>query len=153
MAIMSWITWVAIGVTLLAAELVTPGSFFILFFGLSGLLVALFTYFGAFPSAEIQWMAFAIISLVLLPVLRPKLMALTAPPNARGDESGMEGESVFPLQALQPGAFGRGEARGTVWSVKNIGSAPVEVRERCRVVAIDGLTLHISKEHISKDSD
>ena len=47
---------------------------------------------------------------------------------------------------IAPGAVGRAELRGTVWSALNVGIAALHRGQRCAVRKVDGLTLHISAE-------
>ncbi|PKL19294.1 MAG: hypothetical protein CVV49_01545 [Spirochaetae bacterium HGW-Spirochaetae-5] len=61
------ITWLAIGIILMALEIVMPG-FIIFWFGAGGLLTALFVFIGVLSpvSAEWQWIFFFLASLSML---------------------------------------------------------------------------------------
>ena len=61
------ITWLAIGVILIALEIVIPG-FIIFWFGAGGILTAIFVYLKILPAgnAEWQWIFFFLASLSML---------------------------------------------------------------------------------------
>jgi membrane protein implicated in regulation of membrane protease activity len=56
------------------------------------------------------------------------------------------GESALPLEDIPPGAVGRAELRGTVWTARNSAPAAVPRGERCVVVRVDQLTVSIEPE-------
>jgi inner membrane protein len=61
------LVWLAIGIIIMAFEIIIPG-FIIFWFGAGGVLTALFVFTGILPngSAEFQWMFFFLSSLILL---------------------------------------------------------------------------------------
>ncbi len=61
------VVWLAIGIIIMACEIVMPG-FIIFWFGAGGVLTALFVFIGIIPenSAEWQWIFFFLSSFVLL---------------------------------------------------------------------------------------
>ena len=58
----------------------------------------------------------------------------------------MVGDLAVPLEEIAPGAVGRAELRGTVWSARNRAARPVARGERCRVVTVDQLMIFIEPE-------
>ena len=63
---MVWWHWMVLGLFLTALELVAPGSFFIIFFGVAALLVGLLDLWGLAGPVWVQWLLFAIISVAAL---------------------------------------------------------------------------------------
>jgi membrane protein implicated in regulation of membrane protease activity len=51
------------------------------------------------------------------------------------------GEEAIILDDLDPGAVGKGELRGTTWTVRTAGDRTLRRGERARVARVDGLTL------------
>jgi membrane protein implicated in regulation of membrane protease activity len=51
-----------------------------------------------------------------------------------------------PLEDLAPGAIGKAELRGTVWTARNADSRPLAKGERSRVLRVDGLMLLLRGE-------
>ncbi len=56
------------------------------------------------------------------------------------------GEVATLTDDLAAGAVGKAELRGTTWTVLNRGEGPLARGQRCRVVAVDGLTLQVRGE-------
>ena len=72
---MVWWYWMVLGLALLAAEMTTPGGFYILFFGLSALLVGTMAGLGIVDLDWLQWLLFSVIAIGSLLVFRGPLMA------------------------------------------------------------------------------
>lgn len=62
---LSWITWLAIGLLLMALEIVVP-ALVLFWFGVGAVLAALFVLIGVLSSAEAQWIFFFLSSLAFL---------------------------------------------------------------------------------------
>ena len=56
---MIWWYWMLLGLVLLGAEMVTPGGFYILFFGLAALIVGSLTGLGFTQAEWLQWLLFS----------------------------------------------------------------------------------------------
>jgi membrane protein implicated in regulation of membrane protease activity len=138
---MAWWAWILMGLALLAAEMVTPGGLFALFFGLGALVVGLMVLAGLGGPVWLQWFLFAGLSLAALALLRRRLRATAARDQPQVDA--IVGEVAFPTTALEPEAFGKAELRGTVWEARNVAAVRLEAGQRCRVERVDGLLLHI----------
>jgi membrane protein implicated in regulation of membrane protease activity len=138
-------TWIALGLLLAALELATPGGFFILFFGVSAVLVGLGQLVGVLTPAWAQWSAFTVIALAALAVFRKPLLKWVQPADRRQVDS-LVGDPAVALEALPAGGRGKAEVRGAVWNARNVAGRAVAARERCRVVAVNGLELDIHPE-------
>ncbi len=62
---LSPIVWLAVGLTLFAAEVLVPG-FVVFWFGVGGVLTALLVYLRLLASAEAQWLFFFVSSFAFL---------------------------------------------------------------------------------------
>lgn len=142
---MAWWLWVVFGFALLACELLTPGGFYFLFFGLGAIAVGLLVWVGALGPAWLQWLLFSLISLVCLFPLRGRLLRWM-----RSDEDvpidTLVGQSALLLDDLPPGELGKAELRGSAWSARNAGERPLRKGERGRVTRVEGLTLWVRAE-------
>ena len=143
---MPWWAWMLIGIALLAAEMLTPGGFYVLFFGLAALVVGAAGAAGIELHPALQWLAFAALSIVATLLLRQPLLARLQirSPKARVDD--LSGETAVPVEPIAPGAVGRAELRGTTWTARNAGTRALAAGERCRVVRAEGLTLVLEAE-------
>jgi membrane protein implicated in regulation of membrane protease activity len=144
---MIWWYWMVLGLALLGAEMTTPGGFYILFFGLSALLVGTLTGLDMVQADWLQWLLFSIIAVGSLLIFRgPLLSRLSDAHSGRPDIDSMVGEVAIPLEALAAGATGKAELRGTTWSAKNVGTTSVSKGQRGKVTKVDGLTLWMVAE-------
>lgn len=143
---MAWWWWVLAGLALLGIEAVTPGGFVALFFGLAAIAVGVVAAAGVPMPVWLEWLLFSVGSVVALLVFRnPLLRALQA--GSRGHaKADVVGEVATLLDDVAAGAVGRGELRGTTWTVRNDDARTLARGERARVVRIDGLTLWLRGE-------
>jgi inner membrane protein len=142
---MSWWVWVIGGLVLAAIEVATPGGFFVIFFGLSAVLVGLLDLAGLLPQAWLQWLLFPVLALVGLRLFRPRFLAMLNATEPRNVDS-LVGEVAIVVGDIAPGQHGRAELRGSTWQVRNVGQVGIVGGQRTRVAAVDGLTLDIRPE-------
>jgi membrane protein implicated in regulation of membrane protease activity len=138
---LTWWLWLLAGCALLALELLTPGGFYIFFFGIGAIVIALLSVSGLLVSATGQWLLFALISVVLLLAFRKPMQRKLSVAD-RGIDS-MIGESARAMEEIGVAGLGKAELRGTVWTARNSGERSIVAGERCRVERIEGLTLYV----------
>lgn len=143
---MIWWAWCLLGLALLAGELLTPGGFFLAFFGVSALLVGILVYLGLMPSPALQWLLFSVVSVLAVLLLRRPLLKWLQPRLAGRRVNELENETAIAREEIAPGAVGRAELRGSPWQARNVGEVPLQPGQRCRVERIDGLQLHLRAE-------
>ena len=144
---MIWWYWLLLGLLLLGAEMMTPGGFYILFFGLAALVVGAIAALDLVQGDSTQWLLFSGIAVASLLVFRGPLLArINASEVKHPDVDSMMGEIAIPVETLAVGAIGKVELRGTTWSAKNTGLTPLNKGQRSKVTGMDGLTLQISGE-------
>jgi inner membrane protein len=143
---MYWWLWLVLGLIFVGLEVLTPGGFYVLFFGIGALVVGSLTGFGWGGPIWFQWLLFSAISLLSLLCFRPHLVRATRSKERPDPIDTLEGEIALLVDDLPPDAVGRAELRGTTWTVRN-GDQRLLVRgQRCRVSRVDGLTLWIHGE-------
>jgi membrane protein implicated in regulation of membrane protease activity len=144
---MIWWYWMILGLALLGAEMTTPGGFYILFFGLSALVVGTLTGLQVVQADWLQWLLFSVIAVGSLLLFRGPLLDMLGD-GRRGlpDVDSMIGEVAIPLEAIAMGATGKAELRGTTWTAKNVGTTAFSKGQRGKVTHVDGLTLWIMTE-------
>lgn len=136
--------WLAAGLVLLMIELVTPSGFYVMFFGLGALTVGAFVGSGLVDSALAEWLMFTVASLAYLLLFRGRLQDRLRQGTTEVDT--LLGEIATPRERIAPGALGRVDLRGTLWTARNDAPAVIEPDERCRVVRVDGLIVGIAPE-------
>lgn len=136
----TWI-WMAMGVALLAIELLLiDAQFYLVFLGVAALIVGLLGVAGIELPGWGQWFMFGALGLVFLFGFRRRLYG-----QLRGKlptmQSGPAGEYVTLPEDLPPGATCRIEMQGTVWTAQNGGSSPLPRGAHVRIARVDGVTL------------
>jgi inner membrane protein len=143
---MYWWLWLVLGLGLLTLEMLTPGGFYVLFFGVGALVVGTLVGLGAAGPVWLQWLLFSVISVVSLLVFRPYLLRVTHSQERPDPMDTLEGEIAMPLEDISPGSVGKAELRGTTWTAVNQDSRMLGRGQRCRVARVDGLTLSLRAE-------
>lgn len=144
---MVWWNWLLLGLVLLAAEMATPGGFYILFFGLAALIVGALAGLEWLNTAWLQWLLFSILSIISLFLFRNSLLVwMKAREPVGQDVDSMVGETAVLKEDLPPDALGKVELRGTTWSARNAGQTVLTKGHRARVKRVDGLTLWIASD-------
>ena len=142
---MDWWIWLLIGLLLLLAELVTPGGFYIIFFGVGALFVGVLAGFEVAGPAWFQYILFSVVSVVALWLFRERLLQMTRPHSSDAVDN-LIGETAVLLEDLSVNGIGKAEMRGTAWNTRNIGDKPLARGQRCKVERIEGLTLFVRAE-------
>ena len=141
---MGWWIWILGGLALLALEIVIPGGIIFLFFGVAALIVAVLVALGLGGPLWFQWLLFSVLSIVsMLTLRRPILRRLQINLDETDTIDNFRGERVRVAEELQPGAEGKGEFRGTHWTVENVGDTVLVVDSSAIVERVEGLRLFI----------
>ena len=144
---MTWWLWAFLGLFLLGSEIVTPGGFYMLFFGIGAVVVGALVGLGMIHSEWMSWLLFSVFSVASLVILRPPLRRLmTADRGNVSSVDTMGGETAIVLDDLPPGATGKAECRGSTWNAHNAGDKPLLKGQRSLVDRVDGITLWIKPE-------
>ena len=134
-----------LGLLMFVTELVTPGGFYFMFFGIGAVVVGTLAGLNAAGPLWLQFILFSILSVISLGLFRGKLLQLTrGKPTA--DVDSMVGETAFASDDIGVNGFGKVEMRGTSWNARNIGDKPLKRGERSRVERVEGLTLMVCSE-------
>lgn len=143
-AAVEWWMWLAAGLLLLLIELATPSGFFVMFFGLGAITVGVLQGIGVLGSAAAQWFVFTALSVIYLLLFRGRMQKGVERPPANIDT--LVGELAVPREPIPPGHVGRVDLRGSLWNARNDASGMLEPGQRCRVTAVEGLTIYVQPE-------
>jgi membrane protein implicated in regulation of membrane protease activity len=141
-----WWHWLLLGLLLAILELVASGGFYVLFFGVGAILVGVAVAAGAGGPVWMQFVLFVLLSIGSLVVFRSRLLKTVQREPQSPQIDTLVGEVGSAVEVLAPGAVGRVELRGSVWSARNEAPTPLAPGARCRVVGVDGLLLHVIAE-------
>ena len=142
-ATVAWWMWMILGLILLALEVMTPGGFFIAFFGVAALVIGALDLVGLAMPFGIQCLLFAALSVVSIVLFRKPLLERFEHRMPHGKVDSLVGETAMAMSEIAAGAFGKAELRGTSWNAHNIGEESIARAGRCRVIKVEGLTLHV----------
>jgi membrane protein implicated in regulation of membrane protease activity len=142
---MLWWHWLLLGVVLIALEMAASGGFYIIFFGIAAVVIALLSLADVAGPVWFQLLLFSALSVASLMFFRNPIMRRLNLEGGATDLDTLAGEFCTVLQSMPPGGNGRVEARGTSWSARNIGTTPLASGARCVVAQSERLTLLVKK--------
>jgi len=143
---MMWWHWLLLGLVLVALEMAASGGFYIIFFGIAALIVAALALAGLGGPVWLQLLLFSVFSVASLLFFRNPIMRRLNLTGGAADLDTLSGERGTVLEAMEPGAPGRVEVRGTTWSARNVGTTSLLHGARCDVVRSERLTLLVKSE-------
>lgn len=138
---MSWWIWIIIGFALLAAEF-TTATLHVGFFAVGAFVVGALVGFGLDMPLWAEILTFTAVSLFAFFVLRPLLMRRLRLDEKKVVDS-LVGEQAIAMEDIAVAATGKAEMRGSTWSARNVGETVLMQGQRCTVVEIEGLVLHL----------
>lgn len=141
-----WWQWLVFGLVLMLAELLTPGGFYIIFFGIAAVIVGLIVGLGATTDTTMEIGMFVVLAVLSLMVFRGRFLQWFQADPQRPPVDQLVGEVGVANEDLPPGQVGRVELRGAAWSARNDSTDVVARGVRVKVTRVDGLTLHVKPE-------
>jgi membrane protein implicated in regulation of membrane protease activity len=143
---MDWWIWVLGGLVLLLAEVLTPGGFFVVFFGAGAILVGALKLLGWSGPGWAEWLVFTVLSVASLALFRRPLMRRFSLGGKSKPVDRLEGETAIVTEDVAPGSVGKAEMRGASWTARSSGTIGLARGQRCRVERVEGLTLWLRAE-------
>jgi membrane protein implicated in regulation of membrane protease activity len=143
--VMEWWIWILLGLVLILVELLTPGGFYIIFFGIGAVVVGVLAGLNAAGPLWFQCILFSILSILSLWLFREKLLSLTAG-ERREEVDTLIGEIAVVAEDIAINSVGKAELRGTSWNARNIGDKILTQGQRCKVERVEGLTIFVRAE-------
>ena len=136
--------WLILGLVLLVGEMLTPGGFFIIFFGIGALVVGVLGLAGVVMPLWLQGVAFSAVSVVALLLFRKPLLERFAPPPTHKVDP-LVGEEAVALEEIGAGKLGKVELRGTPWNARTLDGRTLAKGARVRVERVEGLTVFVGR--------
>jgi membrane protein implicated in regulation of membrane protease activity len=124
------------------------GGFYIIFFGISAIAIAMLRVADLSGPFWVQLVLFSAIAVGSLLAFRNPLIRWLKLDGPGADVDPLVGDLAVPLEEIAPGAVGRAELRGTVWSARNRAARALVRGERCRVVTVEQLMIFIEPEGV-----
>jgi len=140
-------SWGAIGLILLAVEMAT-GTFYVLWFGVAALCVAIATWLFPELTSAIQFTIFAVLSLGSLTIWKryyKKTETHSRVGQAQGEEVGRIGTVTKATNPSKNGVihFTQGLMGSREWTA--VSDETIEAGSQATVIAVEGNALRISK--------
>lgn len=147
---MPWWGWLVIGIGLLGVEMfVIDAQFYLVFLGISAVVVGLIGLSGVTLPEWTQWLTFAVLSLATMVTFRRRLYELVRYRSGHVQQRLTVGDRVLIPDRLDPGKTCRVEYRGSTWTARNIGPDVIEAGKEAVIVTVDDLTLQVSAQSTS----
>ena len=145
---MSWWIWMVLGLGLAAVEILTPGGFFVIFFGVAAIVVGVISGLGLGGPPWFEWLLFSVIAIVSLLLFRQPLLRKIERSQRKDTVDLLEGEIAVALEDIARGSIGKVELRGSSWSARNESERTIGKGERSRVEKVEGLMLFVRPEGV-----
>ena len=146
---MSPLMWLALGVILMAVEILAP-SFIVFWFGLGAAITALLLYLGIVESVSAQWLLFFISSLVFLCLWFGyfKKKFRPAPSGDQRDPTlfNLRGKCISSIEPGKPGEVLLYETYHGLTRWKAESSEVIDIDEEIQVLEASGIKLIVKKE-------
>jgi membrane protein implicated in regulation of membrane protease activity len=143
---MQWWAWVAVGAVLLGSELAfIDAQFYLVFVGVSALIVGFLELVGLVPDDWVQWALFGLLAVLLVVIFRRRIYSLLRR-KLPDMKQGPVGETVVLPMQLKPGESCRVEYCGSSWNATNGGASLILAGQKARIDRVNGLTLVIHGE-------
>ncbi len=141
---MPWWGWIALGTLLLGAEMaLIDAEFFLVFIGISAILVGMADLLGLAVPAWGEFLIFAALAGGSMVFFRQRVYTLVRG-NTKDIETIPIGEKISVDTDIAAGGKARVEYRGTTWSVVNVGTEIITAGTTASIQQIDGTVLKIS---------
>jgi membrane protein implicated in regulation of membrane protease activity len=141
---MPWWGWIALATLLLGAEMtLIDAEFYLVFIGVSALLVGMADLLGPAVPAWGEFLIFAALAGGSMIYFRQRVYTLVRG-NTKDIETVPIGEMISVDTNIAAGGKGRIEYRGTTWSVVNVGTEIIAAGTMASIQKIDGTVLKIS---------
>ena len=140
---MAWWMWMLLGLVLTVAEAQIPTNFFLLAFGIGGVITGALVGLGLGGPSWSQWLFFTVTSIATV-VIAQRTLSRAAETSHQVDD--LRRESALVIEHIPAGGIGRAELRGTTWSARGVDGVALARGTRCRVDRVDGLTLWLRAE-------
>lgn len=150
---MTPLIWLAIGVILMAVEIVAPG-FIIFWFGLGAALTALLSFTGITESETVQWLIFFSSSILFLTlwfgVLKKRLQTGVEDDQRDPTLFNLHGKCITRIEPGKPGEVELYESYHglTRWKAESAGI--IELNDEIQVLEASGIKLIVKKNERSQ---
>jgi len=136
--------WVIIGFIFCIGEMLTPGMFFQLIFGIAAFITAVLSYYHV--PVHWQWISFLLLSVLLFIILRKNIRFTSDKSSLQSNSDSLIGKEVKVKQTIEPNSIkGRVEIYGEEWIAITRDKNPIYAGEMVIVKEISGTKLIVER--------
>lgn len=136
--------WLIVGLVMLLAELVSVLLVFG-FFAIGALLTALLASIGVLPTMESQLMAFSVISLLSLILLRKQAKTLLSSRGKHNEYNEFIGETALVIRDIPNSGYGKIYYRGAEWKALSLANTNIIAGSKVVIRRADGIVLIVEE--------
>ncbi|MCE7044352.1 NfeD family protein [Dyadobacter sp. CY312] len=136
--------WLIVGLIMLLVELVSVLLVFV-FFAIGALFTALLASIGLLPTIESQLIAFSVISLVSLFVLRKHAKRLLDNRGKHHEYNEFVGETALVIRDIPNNGHGKIYYRGAEWKAKSLTNTVIIAGSKVVIRRADGIVLIVEE--------
>jgi len=136
--------WLIVGLIMLLAELVSVLLVFI-FFAIGALLTALLASIGILSTPEMQLIAFSVISLLSLLILRKHARQLLDNRGKHHEYNEFVGETALVIRDIPSNGEGKIYYRGAEWKAVSLHSSAIIAGSKVVIIRTDGIILVVEE--------
>lgn len=129
-------TWIILAAIFFIGEMLTT-SFFLMWFGIGASASAVLAYLGFDPM--LQFVAFLIISLILIGISRPFAQRITKDSPKKAVSDRLIGQEALVIEEIEPHSSGLVKVQGDVW--RAVSSQTIGEGQIVNIESIDGTKL------------
>ena len=137
---MSFLQWAAIAIVCMGLEIASSGFWF-MWLGIAGIVIALLALTGLVTGLVVQFILFAVISLILIVFTRPLLMRFIKVRDTHSNTDALIGKPAVVIQPITPLEAGQVKVNGEIWSA--VSDVELAAGEKVRVIAVTGVKLQV----------
>ncbi len=140
---MTALQWIVVALVSFGLEIATAGFWF-MWLGIAGLIVAILTFIGLMTSLSVQFLVFALCSLVLIIFTRPLLLKFIHVKDTHSNMDAIIGRIGIVTLPISPLQFGQVKVNGEIWTAS--AEMDLAVGQRVKVTAVDGVKLRVEPD-------
>jgi membrane protein implicated in regulation of membrane protease activity len=136
--------WLIVGLLMLLAELVSVVLVFA-FFAIGAFLTALLAYLGVLPDIDLQILAFSVISVLSILLLRKHARKLLDNRRQSQEFDEFNGETAMVVKDIPQSGEGKIFYRGTEWIALSFTQRAIEAGSKVVIRKADGIKLIVEE--------
>lgn len=137
--------WISVCIVSIIAELVTPTALISIWFAVGGIIAIILSLLSL--PIWIQVISFLVVSIISMLVVRPIASSYLRGNVVATNADRCIGQTGIVLKKITTNEWGEVKVRGTLWHAISYENQCIDVEEKVKIIAIDGVKLVVKKIH------